>query len=141
MVHSLYKKWNGKFFDQVSLQDLGQRYQLGHGGRECPCPKPGPPNFVVFHSTGVFRVNVDFCDCIDPLAPSRRVQLIRAGWFPASYERPQTVLTFDVLNSFHQLNLQGKTTLYDYYHSLVHLSDNLQLTTTVVNHKIIINSC
>ncbi len=88
--------------------------------------------WIVFHNTGVFPVDVDFCDCFDPPPPPRRVQLLWTGWFPASYDRPQTVFTFDVLNAFQKLALQGKTTLYNFYHSLLNLNDNLHLGQTLV---------
>ncbi len=132
IMYLLSKEWNGSFFEKVFLKDLGQQYQLGHGGFPCPCPKPGPLAFVVFHTSGVFPVDVAFCDCVSPPAPSRRVQLLRARWFLASCDRPQTVFTFDVLNMFHKLTLQAKTTLYDYYHSILNLSDNLQLAKPMV---------
>lgn len=78
-------------------------------------------------------MNVAFCDCPAPLAPpAQPLQLLRAGWFPASTERPQTAFTFDVLDLFHKLTLQGKTTLYDFYHTLLHRSDNMALGKAVV---------
>lgn len=40
--------------------------------------------------------------------------------------------TFDVLDLFHKLTLQGKTTLYDFYHTLLHRSDNMALGKAVV---------
>ena len=43
------------------------------------------------------------------------------------------VFTFDCLETFHKLTLQGKTNLYDYYHTLLRLSDNANLTTPVVS--------
>ncbi|KXN86855.1 hypothetical protein AN958_09435 [Leucoagaricus sp. SymC.cos] len=131
MVHLLHciqvKAWNGTFFKSTSLQDLGQWYQLGHRGFRCPCPWSGPPNFVVFNTNSFVCINVYFCDCIFPPAPPACVQLLQAGWFPASSDCLHTAFTFDVLNSFHVLTLQGKTMLYDYYHSLLHCTDNLQL--------------
>ncbi|KIL55653.1 hypothetical protein M378DRAFT_17762 [Amanita muscaria Koide BX008] len=49
------------------------------------------------------------------------------GWFPATFERPKTAFTFDMLDLFHKITLQGKTTLYDFYHSILHLTDNLRI--------------
>jgi CxC2 like cysteine cluster associated with KDZ transposases len=75
---------------------------------------------------GVHRVTVDFCDCTH-YTFHRRMQLLRARWFPATVTRPKTAFTFDVLNTFHELLLQSKTTLYDFYHFILRRTDNLQL--------------
>jgi hypothetical protein len=77
-------------------------------------------------TTGVHRVTVDFCDCRDDIC-HQRTQLLRARWFPATVNRPKTVFTFDVLETFHELSLQGKTTAYDFYYSIIRRTDNLQL--------------
>jgi hypothetical protein len=57
---------------------------------------------------------------------------MRAGWFPVTCNRPQTAFTFDVLNTFHKLTLQGKTTLYDFYHTILCKTDNSKLEKPVV---------
>ncbi|EAU86991.2 hypothetical protein CC1G_08462 [Coprinopsis cinerea okayama7 len=104
------EEWNGRYFEKTSLSSLGLRVQLGHGGGSCANPLPGPPDFTVFDISGVHSVNIDYCDCL-----------------PATLSRPQTAFTFDMLDHFHQLSLQGKVTLYDYYHTIVKRSDFLQL--------------
>ena len=57
----------------------------------------------------------------------QRTQLLRAGWFPATFNRPKTAFSFKCLNMFHELTLQAKTPLYNFYHTIVHLTDNLEL--------------
>ncbi|KAH6897792.1 hypothetical protein BKA70DRAFT_1116038 [Coprinopsis sp. MPI-PUGE-AT-0042] len=118
------EKWNGRFFEKTTLFSLGLRLQLGHGGGPCERSIAGPASLLVFHTTGVHRVSVDYCDCrtIDRLS-----QLMRARWFPATLDRVQTVFTFDAIDHFQELTLQGKTTLYDYYHTLIRLTDNMKL--------------
>lgn len=37
-----------------------------------------------------------------------------------------------MLDLFHKLTLQGKLTLYDFYLSVLHISDNLQLEKAIV---------
>ncbi|KAL0948674.1 hypothetical protein HGRIS_010475, partial [Hohenbuehelia grisea] len=94
-----------------------------------PEPLAGPPNFVVFDVDMAHPVAIDYCDCDSHpqnFTP-KRVQLLRARWFPATYERPQTVFTFACLEFFHELSLQSKTTLYDYYHTLLRRTDNVKL--------------
>jgi len=43
------------------------------------------------------------------------------------------VFTFDSLETFHELTLQGKTSLYDYYHTLLQRLDNASLSTPIVS--------
>ncbi|KAF9470037.1 hypothetical protein BDN70DRAFT_821784, partial [Pholiota conissans] len=126
------EEWNGLFFKRLHLKDLGLRVQLGHGSRSCPCSLAGAADFVVFHVNGVHRVAVDFCDCgaLNHPSPHHRVQILRMGWFPASFDRPKTAFTFDLLHLFHKVTLQGKTTLYDFYHAILQVSDTLKLDET-----------
>ena len=128
----LCQKWTGEFFEKVSLTDLGFRFQLGHSGEHCPCPQPGPKNFVVFDLSGAHNIPINYCHCRDqPLSAWQ--QLLREGWFPATQIRPQTVFTFDCLETFHELTLQGKTSLYDFYHTLLRRSDNANLSNPIVS--------
>lgn len=62
-----------------------------------------------------------------------RTQLLRARWFPATFTRPRTAFTFDCLDTFHLLTLQGKTSLYDFYHTVLHKTDNMELQKPVVS--------
>ena len=96
--------------------------QLGHNG--CPCPLPAPliKDFTVVDTSGIHTLRVRFCECIG--APVTRQQLLACSWFPASLDRPHTAFTFDVLETFQLLNLQGKVTAYDFYYSLDHKTDN-----------------
>lgn len=131
----ILQEWNGAFFEKRQLKNLGLRVQLGHGGRPCPCPLPGSSDFVIMHVNGVHRVNVDFCDCgsAENSSPHPRVQLLRMAWFPATFERPKTAFTFDLLKLFHKVTLQGKTTLYDFYLAILQVSDSLELDKSTVS--------
>ncbi|KAH7904648.1 hypothetical protein BJ138DRAFT_1018848, partial [Hygrophoropsis aurantiaca] len=53
----------------------------------------------------------------------RYIQLLRVGWYPATTDRPQTVFTFDVLETFHDMTLQAKTPAFDFYTTMVHKTD------------------
>jgi CxC2 like cysteine cluster associated with KDZ transposases len=87
----------------------------------------------VFALTGIHHINIDYCGCqIVPL--SKTVQILRQGWFPATFIRPQTAFTFDCLSFFHELTLQGKVNLYDFYHTLLRVTDNANLSKTVVSY-------
>jgi hypothetical protein len=106
--------------------------QLGHGGSPCSCPSPGPPGFMVFDTLGVHSINIDYCECPNDSVPDRRTQLLRQGWFPATFTRPNSVFTFDCLDTFHELSLQGKGNLYDFYHSLLRKTDNTNISDSIV---------
>lgn len=129
----LHEVWDGECFVNTSLTMLGLRVQLGHeqDNRACRQKIPGPPRFIVFDVNGYHWINIDYCGC-STTASARHVQLLRAGWFPASVLRPQTVFTFDYLDTFHRLTLQGKITLHDFYLATIHKTDNLGLTTHIV---------
>ena len=52
---------------------------------------------------------------------------------------PQTIFTFECLKTVHELTLQGKTNLYDYYHTLLWLSDNANLSAPIVSLPLLSN--
>ncbi|KAG6809360.1 hypothetical protein H0H92_000568 [Tricholoma furcatifolium] len=51
------------------------------------------------------------------------LQLMDIAWFPSTPKDPRTCATYAVLGQFHTLNLQSKTTVYDYYKALTILTD------------------
>jgi len=126
------QKWNGHFFEKAPLRTLGLRIQLGHDGGHCSMPVPASSNFLVFDVSGVHQVNVNFCGCQPTYELDKHVQLLRKCWFPATTTHPQTIFTFECLDTFHELTLQGKTTLYDFYHVLLHKTDNANMHPSIV---------
>ncbi|KAJ7106101.1 hypothetical protein C8R43DRAFT_1140582 [Mycena crocata] len=118
--------WNGDYFVKVPLSKLGLRVQLGHPPHEpCPAPEPANSGFVTLHVNGIHEVSVDFCGCIHRLeAGDPDEQLLKAGWFPATLDRPQTCASLAVLERYHQDTLQSKVTMYDFYAVLEKLTDN-----------------
>ncbi|KAN0113385.1 hypothetical protein V8E52_007786, partial [Russula decolorans] len=132
--------WNGRFFDTITLQSIGLCVQLGHGSAPCPNPSPGPPDFCVFDCSGVHYVSIDFCDCWSNGTIHNHIQLLRARWFPATFNRLKTVFTFDCLDTFHEITLQGKTPLYNFYHTILHRTDNLELRKPVYRYPEFVTS-
>ncbi|KAK7013942.1 CxC2 domain-containing protein [Favolaschia claudopus] len=121
-LHSLnplhiIERWNGVFFERVSLKDLGLRIQLGHAG--CHRPQAGHRNFVVLDVGGIHEVAVDFCGCDQESEMGlHRTQILRRGWFPATHNDPRTAMTFRLLDVYLTQTLQAKTTAFDYYTTL-----------------------
>ncbi|KAJ7678300.1 hypothetical protein DFH06DRAFT_975917, partial [Mycena polygramma] len=109
--------WNGVFFVKSTLRDLGLRVQMGHPPNEaCGKPEPAREGFVIIHDGGIHYVDVDYCACERRRAAgAHHIQLLRAGWYPASPKRPQTCMTLTSLERFHMEALQAKTTMYDFY--------------------------
>ncbi|KAF8208324.1 hypothetical protein K438DRAFT_1961817 [Mycena galopus ATCC 62051] len=117
------EKWNGTHFvwNRRSLQILGLRIQLGHPpGVICPFREAAAHDFVLYDTTGVHELSIDFCGCVDNEgAPTeRRVQLLRACWWPATITAPNTCATFGVLRLFHKLNCLGKVSAYNFLRGL-----------------------
>lgn len=120
--------WNGTFWQSVQLIDLGLHIQLGHNGGPCVAPLTFEAPLTVYHTNGAHSVNISYCQCNEPAGSYLFAnQLLHSLWFPASLTCLRTVFTFAVLKHFHHLTLQGKTTAYDFYNSLVHETDNTGL--------------
>lgn len=79
------QEYTGVFWRRMTLYDLGHSMQLGHGHLHSPCYSPGPPlDITVLDSSGIHRVKICFCECQESSFTSKRVQLLCAGWYPAS---------------------------------------------------------
>ncbi|TFK46468.1 hypothetical protein OE88DRAFT_1714953 [Heliocybe sulcata] len=126
--------WNGQHFEKHSLRSLGLTLQLGHDGAVCPYPADGVDDFLLIDVTGIHRVSVEYCGCQRTSLP-KYAQLLRSSWFPASFKRPGTAFTFRLLNLFHQLTLQGKTNLYDFWLTLLRVTDNSSLASHSFHYK------
>ncbi|KAG1856516.1 hypothetical protein C8R48DRAFT_749130 [Suillus tomentosus] len=125
----IVEKWNGLFFERISLKKLGLRVQLGHNpGNHCLNPRPSSGNdFVVIDVNGIHEIGLDFCEC--ETAQIHYKQLLRARWYPATTTDPQTAATFGVLRLYHLLSFESKVSAYEFYHSLARCSDNTGLIT------------
>jgi hypothetical protein len=127
------QEWEGGYFHSRTTQDLGLRYQIGHPfSADCPFNYLGGPSkgFVVLHNNGIHSINVDFCCC--PQAPSEVNQLLNVGWYPATQKDPSTAATLSLLRRFHKLNLQARLPAYDFYNTLVLLTNASGLKTVPV---------
>ena len=112
------QKWNGSFFDCVSL------FELGHCGKACPNHLPGSTGCAtkVIHSNGIHEICIEYCHCIHALSEPEK--LARSSLFSATLDRPETVFTFAVLKQFHLLGSTAKTSAYDFFNTLVNMTDN-----------------
>lgn len=118
------QKWTGRYFERHSLFKLKFLLCLGHDGARCPQASDIDlkKELVVVHINGVHQLNVLFCAC-EPRA-ARPEQLLRSSLFPASWDKVETVFTFQLLKHHHLETLQSRTTSHDYWAMLRRLTDN-----------------
>lgn len=119
------------------LSDLGLRIHFGHNGTRCPHATEYARRLSVVHTNGFHEVNVSFCECGQPGGHYHGIQVLRSTWFPVTVPEPRTAFTFDVLDSFHHLTLQGKATAWDFYNALLHQTDNAGLNPPSVCHHLV----
>ncbi|KAG2089640.1 hypothetical protein BD769DRAFT_1632141 [Suillus cothurnatus] len=105
----------------------GLHVQLSHpAGKFCLLPqKAVNDDFTLIDSNGIHEIGLDFCGC--KTAERHTKQLLRATWFPATSTNPCTAATFQILEQYHLLLFESKVSGYEFYHSLVHLTDNTGL--------------
>ena len=89
-------------------------------------------SFIVVDVSGIHNVAIDYCNCRTNGIIPHHIQLLRAGWFPATFIRPQTAFTFHCLDFYHELTLQSKVNAYNFCRSLLRLTDSLELNKTTV---------
>ena len=77
---------------------------------------------VFITSTGVYSRTVSWCYC--PRAPTRDMQLFKMNLFSASFLKPGTAFTFDVLDHFHMDAMECKTSASAFFSKLKHFTNN-----------------
>lgn len=128
------QEYTGVFWRRMTLYDLGHSMQLGHGHLHSPCYSPGPPlDITVLDSSGIHRVKIRFCECQESSFTSKRVQLLRAGWYPASLTDPESCATFCVLEEFHMLHLSGALNAHAFIQALERRTDSSRIEFTLVS--------
>ncbi|KZV59216.1 hypothetical protein PENSPDRAFT_549932, partial [Peniophora sp. CONT] len=126
------QEWNSEYFDHATLYALGLCIQLGHGGEECESSTLLEQPMVVVDISGIHKVSVRICKCRDrdlddTLVPS---QLMDVGWWPATFTRPQTVVTETACKFFQTMTQQSKLNMHDFWNGLVRLTDGAGLRHT-----------
>ena len=96
---------------------------IGHSGNPCSS-LPESQKILVVSDSGQHTVQVRFCKCSKNGFLENFRQLLRLRLYPASAHSPKTVSTFDFLDTYHKISLQGKLNLYDFYHAIMRKSDN-----------------
>ncbi|KAF9523674.1 hypothetical protein CPB83DRAFT_898542 [Crepidotus variabilis] len=118
------ERWNGRFFDLVTLKSLGLRIQLGHTIGEC-CSAPSAcfdDDFVVIDLNGIHEVSLQYCGCQQSLL--HVTQLLRHGFFPSTTTNPQTAATFRLLEFIQLLGFTSGASVYEIYKTIARTTDN-----------------
>lgn len=122
-LHRL-ERWNGKFFERVSLMDLGLRVQLGHDhGVSCPRPRAAfDDEFTIIDNNGIHTIALDYCGCNQGISPVR--QLLRARLLPSTTIDPRSACTFRVLETYQMLSFTAKISAYEFLLAIFRRTDN-----------------
>jgi hypothetical protein len=125
--------WTGMCWEKVDLFDIGQELemQLGHDGGRCPVPEKNTRVLIAVDTSGMRKIRVRFCGC-QPLDQWK--QLMRARLYPSSDRKPRSCWTFEFLDMFIKVSLQGKLALYDFYLAILHQSHNTATSDLLVSH-------
>ncbi|KAI5987916.1 hypothetical protein F5J12DRAFT_728321 [Pisolithus orientalis] len=139
------QKWNGRFFEDFTLQLVGLVLHLGHAGAPCLAGEgswedaashvdeewedikesqrlahlnpPDDRNYLTVVDTGSMHFcNVQYCNC--PGSEDSHLWLTMASLFLATTKAPRTALTFQVLDDFIRDNVECGTSAMNYYSKL-----------------------
>jgi len=131
--------WSDGFYQRTSLLELGYSFYIGHQHTPCPSPDSVFQKILVIDLSGAHYVNVQFCICKErPEWIEHYRQLLRMRWYPASLDRPRTAFTFDLLDTYHKITLQGKLNLYDFYILVMQKSDNRGRRKVIVSEPVLV---
>ena len=135
---TLLQVWSDGFYQRTTLLELGHSFYIGHHHTPCPSPDSSFRKIIVIDLSGAHRINVQFCACVrGPGCVEPYRQLLRMRWYPASLDRPRTAFTFDLLDAYHKITLQGKLNLYDFYTAVLQRSDNCGRKRLLVSRSVI----
>lgn len=148
-VHPFHhvKKWNGHFFQKITLNEEGILLFLGHSGSPCPALHWSGGHFhsdadrehAIFSGqsrgiieydtltaidvTGAYKAKFVFCECDS--APEKWMQLLDMSYFPATTKSPSTVFTFEVMDAYILQKLNSRTTPRAFMSTICRKTDNL----------------
>ncbi|KIY60907.1 hypothetical protein CYLTODRAFT_319717, partial [Cylindrobasidium torrendii FP15055 ss-10] len=134
-LHSI-RRWTDRqgYFNQVSLYELGLTYQLGHSGAGCHAAADYI-DVIVMHTNGLHRVKIQWCECDRGDADTYWRQAMFMGWYPASWTRPKTFVTFECLKYFRLANVVARVNVRDFVTMLERMTDPLTITVMPDRYK------
>ncbi|TFK58036.1 hypothetical protein BDN72DRAFT_782600, partial [Pluteus cervinus] len=125
------EKWTINHFSRISILSLNGVIHLGHAGQRCPNILPNSGRqLTVVHTNGIHSIFATFCGC--PKPEPDYIQLVKGRLFPATINRPDSVLTFAFLEDLHTHVLTSKKSVFD-HHSAIQRLTNAVAPDTVPN--------
>lgn len=103
--------------------------EFGHGGYSCSYSTTPPRPMCIISEHGVHDVAVRFCACRDRISDKpapKATQLLRYGFWPASWDKPHTAFTIPLLKLFALLCHQANVSAYDFYKVMRCKTDNIE---------------
>lgn len=116
------------FWRRHPLTDLEVVLHLGHPGGQCEFAHTSARKMKVVSDNGIHSVGVRFCQCRDTVTGEttpEATQLLREGFWPASWEQPATAFTIQSLKTFSLLANQANVNAYDYFETLRRKTDGV----------------
>lgn len=117
-----------RFWERRPLSELGVVFEFGHEGKRCHLSSQEPRPMTIVSEEGVHVVKVRFCACKDNvtnLATPEATQLVKNGFWPASWMQPRTACTIQVMKTFLQLSSLAHANGKDYFQVLRHKTDSI----------------
>lgn len=132
------KKWNGQWFEKITLKDLGLRVQLGHvEGERCLNPeRVRNDDFVIVDVDSIHNISLDFCGCGN-ITQHHIQQLLRARLFPATITNPKTAATFKSLEYLEILSYESKLSVFEFFQTMSRCTDNTGMDPPKVCHTLL----
>ncbi|KAJ7178324.1 hypothetical protein C8R43DRAFT_871505 [Mycena crocata] len=117
------KEWNGDFWVDVTLAQVGLVYQLGHGGFPCVFPGDNIHKMTIIEAPVIHQIQMRYCNCSKAAHADPVEQLLRNAWYPASIASPATCATFKTLDAFRLYNVVGNMNVNDFIHAMERVTD------------------
>ena len=112
--------WNGRHFDNVDQSSVGVHISVPHANGSL-CSNPTSVGSVtIVDLNGFHELNIEFCGCEH--AAALDIQLLSVQLFAASAISPKTAFSFQLLEQFRVLHLEGKTSAHTFVNALVRLT-------------------
>ena len=111
------------FWERCSLGSLGLQINLGHRGDKCLYSMYNRETTVV-HERGIDTITINYCGCRNVNTP-QSTQLLSVGLWPSSWQKPQTVFTFHMMEQLQLLSVIAHTSTFDYFKSVTELTNRV----------------
>ncbi|KAJ7772559.1 hypothetical protein DFH07DRAFT_953027 [Mycena maculata] len=121
-LHTI-KEWNGDFWVDTTLMDIGQVYQLGHGGFPCIYPDTTVHKMTVIEAPVIHQIRVHYCKCSKSDHANNLAQLLQNRWYPATVTDPGTCVTFKTLEVVRLYNIVGNMNVNDFIHAMERITN------------------